>query len=64
MKIFGFHVCSKFTTWEKKSDLYSREPEVGVDSNYLTGEKVFFTLEWQERKCVECGLTQQKPLRN
>jgi len=62
-KLLGYHICEKFTTWEKKDQLWVRDWDVGIDSFIPEDGKVHFTTIWQERKCQDCGKFHQETLR-
>lgn len=64
-RLLGWRCCGQWSKWSRYRARYSRQPIIGVDSAAFTsGDLVFFTEEWQERHCLECGRIQQRKLQN
>lgn len=59
-KKLGYHICEKFTRWEKHQADFRITPEVGgVSLTYMQYDALRC---WQERKCEECGKTYKEEL--
>lgn len=57
------HVCDEWTQWERKKGDYERTHYYdGLGNLETLAKPVITTRHWQERRCTQCGLIQQREL--